>query len=102
MALPPITAIAAGGGHALALAKDGSVWSWGNNEYGQLGDGTTDSSITPQRASRIPPMGSIAASSGHSLGLDRHDALWVWGDKGCFGDADNPTTPLHVQDLPQI
>ena len=77
MPLPTITALTARGGHSLALDQDGTVWSWGNNEYGQLGDGTTDSSITPQRASRIPSMDSIAASSGHSLGLSRHGALWV-------------------------
>ena len=32
--------VAAGGGHTVALKKDGTVWTWGNNGVGQLGDGT--------------------------------------------------------------
>ncbi len=35
------TAIAAGGWHSLAVKTDGTVWAWGNNEIGQLGDGTS-------------------------------------------------------------
>jgi alpha-tubulin suppressor-like RCC1 family protein len=36
-----VTMVAAGGDHTLALKQDGTVWSWGNNNYGKLGDGTT-------------------------------------------------------------
>ena len=35
-----VTAVAAGGAHFLALASDGTVWAWGSNDFGQLGDGT--------------------------------------------------------------
>jgi len=39
--------IAAGGGHSLALKEDGTLWAWGANFYGQLGDGTTIDKYTP-------------------------------------------------------
>src|SRR5918994_415903 len=39
--LSDVVAVAAGTEHSLALRSDGTVWAWGNNEYGQLGDGTT-------------------------------------------------------------
>ncbi len=42
-----ITAIACGGDHTIALKSDGTVWTWGHNNYGQLGDGTTTNSNTP-------------------------------------------------------
>src|SRR5439155_10844007 len=38
--LSSVKALAAGGGHSLALKKDGTVWAWGHNDVGQLGDGT--------------------------------------------------------------
>ncbi len=39
--------VAAGGGHTVALKKDGTVWSWGNNGVGQLGDGTSVTKAYP-------------------------------------------------------
>ena len=39
--------IAAGLYHSLALKQDGTVWAWGDNDYGQLGDGTTEDRSTP-------------------------------------------------------
>ncbi|MCL2816360.1 MAG: RCC1 domain-containing protein, partial [Oscillospiraceae bacterium] len=47
---PPFTTtpmISAGRSHTLALDKDGNVWAWGYNYYGQLGDGTTTQRTTP-------------------------------------------------------
>src|SRR5690606_17912667 len=45
--LTGVTAIAAGEWHSLALLTDGTVWAWGLNTLGQLGDGTTDNRSTP-------------------------------------------------------
>ena len=39
--------IAAGLYHSLALKQDGTVWAWGDNDYGQLGDGTDTDRLTP-------------------------------------------------------
>src|SRR6516225_3170057 len=42
-----VVAVAAGISHRLALTSDGTLWAWGDNNYGQLGDGTTLSRETP-------------------------------------------------------
>jgi alpha-tubulin suppressor-like RCC1 family protein len=47
--LPPIKAIAAKESFSLALAQDGTVWAWGTNQQGVLGDGTTERRLTPVR-----------------------------------------------------
>src|SRR6185312_277666 len=46
-ALANVVGISAGGGHTLALRADGTVWAWGENTYGQLGDGTTTARFFP-------------------------------------------------------
>jgi alpha-tubulin suppressor-like RCC1 family protein len=58
--------IAAGTNYALVLTKDGNVWAWGDNKYGQLGDGTTITQRNPVRLKRflLQTEGSEMNSSG--------------------------------------
>src|SRR5437764_5047032 len=51
--LTDVIAIAGGGNHSLALKSDGTVWAWGYNVYGQLGDGTTTNRLTPVQVSGV-------------------------------------------------
>ena len=52
---PPVSfiSIATGRFHSLGLASDGSVWSWGSNSNGELGNGTNDSSLTPKKINSL-------------------------------------------------
>jgi len=52
-----VVAIAAGEWHTIALRRDGAVGAWGMNEYGQLGDGTTTTRLTPIQVQGLPGMG---------------------------------------------
>ncbi len=68
--LPRVIAVAAGIYHSLALDADGTVWAWGDNKYGQSGDGTaTQQHNTPVRVRDLSGVGSIAAGGYHSLAL---------------------------------
>ncbi len=84
-----VTAIAAGWNHSLFLKSDGSLWAMGNNAYGQLGDGTYNSTGVnlPEKivASGVT---TIAAGRYHSLFLKSDSSLWVMGDNedGELGD----------------
>ena len=52
---PPV--LVAGTSHNLAVAADGTLWAWGWNGYGQLGDGTTTTRLTPIQVQGLPGMG---------------------------------------------
>ncbi|MBM4165045.1 MAG: hypothetical protein FJ222_11490, partial [Lentisphaerae bacterium] len=72
-----VIAIASYGKHTLALKGDGSVWAWGDNQYGQCGDGTTlNQKPTPVQAPGSRDFLGIAGGLSHSLAL-REDQPYV-------------------------
>ncbi|MEW6684312.1 MAG: hypothetical protein AB1451_15555 [Nitrospirota bacterium] len=88
--------VAAGTFHTLAIATDGSLWAWGRNEAGQLGDGTPDQRDVPTRIGIDTDWIAIDAGAAHSVGVRRNagssaaeGTLWGWGDNGSgqLGDA---------------
>jgi alpha-tubulin suppressor-like RCC1 family protein len=72
-----VTAVSAGDIHTLAIKTDGSLWAWGWNEFGQLGDGTETDRHTPVKVMD----GVVAAGAGanHSMAVKADGSLWVWG-----------------------
>jgi alpha-tubulin suppressor-like RCC1 family protein len=95
--LSQVTAVAAGGRHTVALRMDGSVWTWGANAEGQLGDGTTTDRPTP---AIVPPVNAtaVAAGAAHTLAVSAAGAVWAWGDNsfGQLGDGTNAGSPMPV------
>jgi alpha-tubulin suppressor-like RCC1 family protein len=83
--LSGVIAISAGWGHSLALKSDGTVWAWGYDHEGELGDGTLGGSpcycrLTPVRVLGLTGVIAIsAASSHHSLALKSDGTVWAWG-----------------------
>lgn len=72
-------AINAGARHVLALRSDGSLWAWGENEVGQLGDGTFTNRTVPVRVGTDTDWNAIAAGGFQSVALKRDGSLWAWG-----------------------
>jgi alpha-tubulin suppressor-like RCC1 family protein len=101
--LSNIVAIAGGWGHAAILKSDGSVWTWGNNWGGQLGDGT---SIERDYAAPVPGLtNAIAIASGgdHNLVLCADGTVWAWGynwnGQLGIGNYDDQWRPVQVTAL---
>jgi alpha-tubulin suppressor-like RCC1 family protein/subtilisin family serine protease/chitodextrinase len=100
------TKISAGYSHSLALHKDGTVWAWGDNGYGRLGDGTTIQRKTPVHIINLNNVISIAAGCEHSLALKNDGTVWAWGYNGYgqLGDGTTITTsaPIQVNSLADV
>ncbi|MFI8826981.1 RCC1-like domain-containing protein [Streptomyces sp. NPDC053431] len=109
--LTDVVAVSAGAHHNLALRSDGSVVAWGDNEYGQLGDGTLTNRTTPvqvcARAGSAPctafltDVTSLDAGSWHSLAVHLDGSVSSWGlnSSGQLGDGSDVfqrETPVQV------
>ena len=77
--LTGVSAIAAGSAHSLALLKDGSLMAWGDNVYGQLGDGTTVNRTKPVAVRGIANATAIAVDSEYSMALLADGTVMTWG-----------------------
>lgn len=101
--LSDITAISGGKEHSLALKSDGTVWAWGYNGWGQLGDGTTTDRRTPVQVSGLSDIIAIAGGGSHSLALKSDGTVWAWGDNLYYqlgdGTQTDSSTPIQVKSL---
>ncbi len=77
--LSNVQAVAASYAHSLVLKSDGTVWAWGNNSYGQLGDGTKQHKSTPVQVIGLSNVKAISAGWYHSLAIKTDGTLWQWG-----------------------
>lgn len=85
----PVVSIAAGALHNCALTDRGSVWCWGGNEFGQIGDGSNTDRATPVQVSGLEAdIVQISAGYAHSCALTTGGAVWCWGENtyGQLGD----------------
>jgi alpha-tubulin suppressor-like RCC1 family protein len=91
--------IVAGTIHTFALKTNGTIWAWGANNYGQLGDGTVTNRNTPMQIGNASD-GSVISAGDNSLVRKNNGTLWVWGlnDKGQLGlgDTNIKYTPTLV------
>lgn len=103
-----VIAIACGDDHNLALLADGSVRVWGDNEYRQLGIGSTKFAVAaPTLVPGLADVIAVAAGSNHSLVIKGDGTLWAWGrnHKGQLGIGSmgaNQTVPIRVQNLDHV
>jgi len=72
-------------GFVLGLKLDGSLWSWGANHAGQLGDGTLEGRPVPAVVGSDKDWKVISAGNEHGIGLKVDGSLWAWGNHSTFG-----------------
>ena len=98
--------IAAGGSHSMALKSDGTVWAWGYNLFGQLGDNSTTDRSAPVLVSNLSNVTAIVAGGEHSMALRNDGTVWAWGRnvEGQLGDSSttDSSTPVLVSNLSNV
>ncbi|HRX69976.1 MAG: DUF4214 domain-containing protein [Candidatus Competibacteraceae bacterium] len=92
--------VASGGQHSVARREDGTVWAWGKNEFGQLGDGTTANRQEPVQVSGLSHVIAVAAGKSHSLAVKQDGTVWAWGNNSYRqlgnNSSDTALTPTPV------
>jgi hypothetical protein len=91
--------IAAGYLHTVAVKSDGTVWAWGYNLYGQLGDGTTTERRLPVQVTTLSGIAAVAAGTSHTVALKSDNTVWTWGYNGDgeLGDGTTISSSLPLQ-----
>ncbi len=74
------SAVISGNGQAFAVKTDGTLWAWGNNQFGQLGFGNTTDRSSPVQIGALTDWASVSTTQTHTLALKTDGSLWAWGD----------------------
>jgi alpha-tubulin suppressor-like RCC1 family protein len=84
----------------VAVKSDGTLWTWGRNEWGQLGDGTMVNQSSPVQVGSTTNWRSVAAGHEHTVAVKSDGTLWTWGrnEWGQLGDGTmvNQSIPVQV------
>lgn len=97
--LTGIMEIAAGDSHTLALKQDRTtIWAWGSNYYGQLGDGGRESKLRPIQVEGIRNVTAIAAGNNHTAAIKEDGTVWAWG-RNTSGSSSVRTAPIQIKGL---
>ena len=84
---------------SMILKQDGTVWTWGNNEYGQCGNGTGSQYRNLTLVDGIDGITDIAAGFGHCYALKSDGTVWAWGlnNYGQLGNGTNKDSSVPVE-----
>lgn len=106
--LTQMATASAGAFHTVAAKQDGTVWAWGYNANGRLGDGTTVQKVAPVQIAGIGNVIEVVAGDAHTLALKADGTVWAWGynffgqlGAGSF-DFNDRMSPVQVTGLSNI
>lgn len=83
--------VACGNGTTFAVKNDGTLWAWGANGAGQLGDGTTTRRYSPVQVTALSRVVSVSAGGAHTVALTDDGSVWTWGSNA-YGQLGDGTT----------
>jgi alpha-tubulin suppressor-like RCC1 family protein len=92
-----------GGGHSIALTSAKQVWTWGDNEFGELGRGTLTYDPTPRVVTALTNQNvvAIAGGVGFTLAVTSNGQVYAWGDN-TYGELGTNTSAVALTNLPML
>ena len=86
----------------MAIKKDGSLWAWGENDCGQIGNGTLETTNILSPIKVMDGVAAVSAGNSHVAALKQDSSLWTWG-KNTYGQLGDGTeidkrAPVHIMD----
>ncbi len=92
--------LSAGQAHTLVIGENGTMWAWGGNATGQLGDGSVVNRLQPVRIGEERAWTYVSAGQGHSAAIAADGTLWTWGSNTSgqlgIGSTDSSLVPVQV------
>lgn len=91
--------VTAGYSYTVATQTDNSLWSWGENKSGQLGDGTLINNYTPKKIGTATDWKIVVTGTNHTVALKNDGTLWAWGSnkEGQLGDGTSTNKSIPTQ-----
>ncbi len=91
--------VAAGRYHLAVLKADGSVWTWGANNYGQLGVGSYTNSETPCQVPSLSDIVELRSGENHIVARKADGTVYAWGENrnGCLGNGTTANSNVPVK-----
>jgi len=88
---------AAGGNHTVTIRSDGTLWAWGQNGDGQLGDGSTTDRPSPVKIGSAANWASVSTGNHHTVAIQSNNSLWIWGANyyGQLGKSNTTADPAN-------
>ena len=85
--------------HSFAIKTNGTLWGWGSNSYGEVGNGTSLNVISPVQIGTDNNWNTVAVGEWFTLGLKNNGTLWAWGSNlyGQFGNGTNFDSGIPIQ-----
>ncbi|MBR3933924.1 MAG: hypothetical protein IKJ68_08480 [Clostridia bacterium] len=101
-----VKSVSLGDNHSAAIKNDGSLWMWGNNEYGQIGNGESgDDKISETPIKIMDNVITVSLGDGYSAAIKNDGSLWMWGNNeygqignGESGDDKISKIPVKIMD----
>src|SRR6185369_73740 len=82
---------------SLGIRSDHTLWAWGNNDSGQVGDGTTINKLSPVQITTNSDWLAVSGGDGLTLAVKANGSLWAWGDHDLGGlSVERRPSPIQI------